>query len=175
MTLPGDDDGRIRVNFSEKEATSESREVTPVPRGKYQATVTDCEMRECGPTSKNPGKPYLNFEFTITEGPYANRKVWTNAMLFTGALYTITQMLKALGEEVNAGEMVIEPPEWWIDKEFVIVVTIKKAVVDELGNEKYSEGNEVRGFFPSGTDTSPASTATPAQPGRRRSGNLLPG
>lgn len=92
----------LHLNFSTEEASSEARSFDPVPSGKYVAYLTDVDLRECGPNSKNPGKPYWSLEFTVDEGPYAERKLWTNAMLFEGALYTLAQLLKATG---NAGAL----------------------------------------------------------------------
>src|SRR5882757_2825313 len=87
----------LKVNFSDQEAASEARDFTPVATGKYYARITDVEDKECGPESKNPGKPYWNIKFTIQDGPFENSNVWTNCMLFDGALYTLSQLLKATG------------------------------------------------------------------------------
>jgi hypothetical protein len=87
----------LRVNFSEEEASSEARDFDPLPSGKYLVAITGIEDRACGPESKNPGKPYWALEFTVQEGDFENRKLWTNAMLFEGALYTTSQLLKATG------------------------------------------------------------------------------
>jgi hypothetical protein len=94
----------IRVNMTEQEAKSEDRE--PLPIGKYHLKITDMDIMFVkdqdanGNTNKNAGKPYINFEFTVQDGPLATRRDWTNAMCFEGALYTISQILKALGHDV---------------------------------------------------------------------------
>jgi len=104
MTETMDTDG-IRVNMTEQEAKSTDRE--PLPQGKFHYVITEMEImfvKEMGADgpNKNAGKPYINFEFTVQDGKYATRKDWTNAMCFDGALYTISQILKALGMEVPA-------------------------------------------------------------------------
>jgi hypothetical protein len=99
--MPDDDDdfdiGNLRVNFSEKEESSEARDFTPIPTGKYHVAITDVEVKKCGPESKNPGKPFYAITVTVQDGPFENRKLWGNVMLFEGALYSLVQILKAQG------------------------------------------------------------------------------
>ena len=52
-------------------------EFDPLPAGKYVAEVTASEMR---PNSKGTGE-YLWLEFTVLDGPYATRKIWTQLNL----------------------------------------------------------------------------------------------
>jgi hypothetical protein len=90
----------ITVNVSEQEASSGERNFDPLPAGKYHMAITGVEVEESG-SEDNYGKPMLAFEFTIqdTPGPwqkYANRKDWSRACLWDGALYTIVGILKAL-------------------------------------------------------------------------------
>jgi hypothetical protein len=94
------------VNMTDQEAKSADRE--PLPVGKYHFKITDMDVQYTKDTAKNPNMPYFAFEFTVqdTPGPwqkFAGRKDWTNAMLFDGALYTISQILKALGYPVPEG------------------------------------------------------------------------
>jgi hypothetical protein len=91
----------IRVNLSDEEARSQDRE--PLPAGKFHYKITDMEVMFVKPGGKNEGKPYINFEFTVQDGKYAARKDWTNAMCFDGALYTISQILKALDFSIPVG------------------------------------------------------------------------
>lgn len=87
----------LQVNFSTQEAESEARSFEALPTGQYHVKITNCEVAKCGPASKNPGKPYYKVELTIQDGKYADRKLWTNVMLFDGALFTIAQIMKAMG------------------------------------------------------------------------------
>jgi hypothetical protein len=100
-----DDD--LYVNFSDEEAASTPRDVEPLPSGKYLCIMDEVEIAYCGPESKNPGKPYYRIRFTVVAdkkaGIYVGRKCWTNAMLFSPALYTIEQIMKAIGFE-GAGQ-----------------------------------------------------------------------
>lgn len=47
-----------------------------LPAGVYEAVVDNVEFK----TSSN-GNPMLSFQFSITEAPYTNRKVFTNMVL----------------------------------------------------------------------------------------------
>lgn len=49
----------------------------PIPGGEYLAQITDSDMK---PTKNNDGE-YLELEYTIIEGDYAGRKVWTRLNL----------------------------------------------------------------------------------------------
>lgn len=157
----------FKVNFSDREASSQAREFDAIPSGKYYARITDVEDRECSEESKNAGKPYWNIEFTIQEGPYVDRKVWTNCMLFEGALYTLSQLLKATGFEHAIAPGDVPDGDVFITKE--VLINVKK------GRNAYMEArngdgepvwsNEVKGIL-SYTGTSPA--------GGVKSSSLLP-
>lgn len=106
----------IRVNMSAEEAKSEAR--LDLPAGKFHLKITDMEIKFTSAQAKNANKPYINFEFTIQDGQYSGKKDWTNAMCFEPALYTISQILKALGMKVTAGAMTIpDAREFYIGKD----------------------------------------------------------
>jgi len=153
-------DAGIRVNMSSKEGKSASLE--PLPSGRYLMAITDIDLDECGPTSKNEGEPMFKIELTVQEGDYENRKAWTNVMLFKGALYSISQMLKAQGIAITeVGESaefqvpgyepnIIPGPEWWMSKQFCVRVKLvgKRKVKQPDGSYKeYDERAEVKGFM----------------------------
>ena len=156
----------LHVNFSEEEAASEAQGGELIPRGEYVVRITDGELR-ASKSEKNSGKPYYNLEFTIQEGKYQGRKVWTNVMLFQPALYTLSQLLKALGHKVTAGTSVEVPTiEELIGKEVVIVTKIKK------GDDNYDDRTEVSGIKAPG-GMSGSGPGAKAASGRQ--GSLLPG
>jgi hypothetical protein len=110
--------GGIRVNMSAEEAKSEAR--MDLPAGKFHLKITDMEIKFTSQAAKNAGKPFINFEFTIQDGQYSGRKDWTNAMCFSPALYTISQICKALGMNINptGGEFVIpDAREFYVGKD----------------------------------------------------------
>lgn len=108
----------LKVNFSQDEAESTAREV--VPSGEYHAKITEIETREVNPGSKNAGKPYWNVQFVIQTGPYNGNRIYSNIMLFTGkdgTLGSLSQFLKALGYNVQAGEFELPEPDELISKD----------------------------------------------------------
>ena len=148
----------LKVNFSEQEAASEGRSFDALPSGEYYCRITDVEDRVCGPESKNPGKPYWNVELTIQEGPYEDRKLWTNAMLFEGALYSLSQMLKATGREAALQSGEIPDGDEFVTNEVVVVV---KKQLDDYAMKRDDDGekqwkNEVKGFKAYGGKTAGA-------------------
>lgn len=139
----------IRVNFSDKEAGAENQDMEPLPSGKYPCAITDVTLEECGPDSKNPGKPYYKIEFTVQEGKYENRKCWTNAMLFDGALYTIVKLMKALGFNVAKGEMEVPSAEELQGKKVVVSgVKIGETKDKKDSTKVYAPKFEPKNFFP---------------------------
>lgn len=134
----------LKVNFSSEEAASEGRSFDPIPAGEYHVKITDVELKECGENSKNPGKPYWGLEFTVQEGEYEDRKVWTNCMLFSPALYTLSQLMKSLGHNITEGSFELPDGEDLIGRDVVIIVKIQgKRVVN--GTE-YEPRNDVKGI-----------------------------
>lgn len=139
----------LHLNFSDEEASSEARSFDPLPSGKYTAYITDIDLRECGPNSKNPGKNYWAVEFTVDGGNFDGRKVWTNVMLFNGALYSLAQLLKATG---NAGAIEtghIPDADTFVGQR--VVLNVKKqldkyAMKDASPNDPPQFKNEVKGI-----------------------------
>jgi hypothetical protein len=123
----------IHVNFTDDEASSEARSFDPLPRGKYPVKITDGELREVK-SGKNEGRPYWNIEFTVQEGNYADRRVWTNVMLFDGALYSLSQLLKATGHEDSLKDGVVPPLDAFIG-EAVVINVIQREYEGEKRNE----------------------------------------
>ena len=159
----------LKINFSQEEAASESLSFEAIPTGKYNARITNIETRECGPNSKNPGKNYWAIEFTVQDGDYENRKLWTNCMLFEGALYTLSQLLKATGHEdaIKTGEI----PDEDVFISAPVTLNVRK-MRDTYREEQNGDGevlwkNEVKGILKPAEDVSKAK-------GKSGKGSLLP-
>jgi len=135
----------LKVNFSSEEAASEGKSYDPIPKGEYHVKITDVELKECGENSKNPGKPYWALEFTVQDGQYEDRKVWTNCMLFSPALYTLSQLMKALGYNVSAGEFELPDGDDLVGRDVVIIVKVQGKRKGPDGTE-YDERNDVKGI-----------------------------
>jgi hypothetical protein len=106
------DYSNLRVNFSEEEASSEGRSFEPIPGGQYHVAITDIETRKVTSTEKgNQGKPFWNVTLTVQSGAHVDKKLWGSVMLFEGALYSFSQLMKSTGhadkykeERENDGE-----------------------------------------------------------------------
>lgn len=112
----------LHVNFSADEASSEAKSFDPLPSGNYHVRITEITTKECGPNSKNVGKEYWSVEFTVQDGEYADRKVWTNVMLFEGALYSLVQLLKATGHADAVTSGAVPDVEIFISAELTVAV-----------------------------------------------------
>lgn len=138
----------LRVNFSEEEASSEARDFEPLPGGKYLVRITDYEVRR-STSEKNYGKPYWALTLTVqNEGKYNGRKVWSNVMLFDGALYSLAQLLKAIGREDALKSGKIPSGDELVGKEVTINLAKQR---DTYKEQQYADGenyfkNEVKGF-----------------------------
>jgi hypothetical protein len=163
----------FRVNFSSKEASAEGRSTQLLPRGDYHVKVTEGSIEECGPESRNPGKPYYKLECTIQSGPHAGRKLFTNAMLFEGALYTIVQIMKAMGLSVEPGEMMVPSINEIMGNDFIVGV-VKKGESTGTDGRKYDEKNEINSFMPYTADRANQLATVSAGAKKSGSSSLMP-
>jgi len=168
-----DEGGALYIDFSSDEAASESRDLEPLPTGKYLCTITDVTLK-ASQSERNPGKPFYAIEMTVVEdargGEFRNRKCWTNAMLFHPALFTITHIMKATGFTVNEGRVRIPTPEDLIGK-ILVVGGIKMGETKDKNDpsKTYAPKFEPKSFFgqdkwkkPSGVVTTSAGKQDPA-------------
>ena len=95
----------LKVNFTSEEAGSTVREIPP--SGEYLVAITDGELKEVKPGRKNTGKPFWQVRMVIQEGAYAGTSLIASVMLFDGALYTFSQLMKALDYDINSGDFVV--------------------------------------------------------------------
>lgn len=130
----------MRANLTEAGAGYE-----PIPAGRYNARITDGEVKEAGPNAKNPGAEYIHFEFTLTDGEYEGRKVWTNAMLTGKGTFRINEILKCTDIDLS------NPEDVDFDIEDDIIGTecrIRVKVKPET--DEYDASNEVTKVMPLG-------------------------
>lgn len=98
--------GSISINFAEVESSFETMEA-----GFYPAVCEKVEVRE----SKSSEYPYLNWEWTISEGEHEGRKQWQITSLSPKAAFRLKDQLIALG--VIDGTEEDFPVEWDDDVE----------------------------------------------------------
>jgi hypothetical protein len=123
----------VKINF----ADTEVNDFEPLPAGWYTVAVTDGEMKESGPNSKNPGSEYIHWEYTVQEGQFANRKVWDNTTLLPHALFSLKGLLAAAGFPVDG------------DLDFEIDDVIGKQIQVKLSQREADNGNtynDVKGY-----------------------------
>ncbi len=130
-----------------------------IPAGKYQAVITDSEMKD---TKSGTGK-YLQLEFEVIEGDYKSRKLWARLNLENANLEAVRMAradLSAICRAVN----VIQPRDSVELHNLPLTITVRcrKNQDDEIVNE-------IRGFAPKAalsgaTQTTPAAQPTNAAP-----------
>jgi hypothetical protein len=132
----------FRVNFSGEEAGATGQSSKLLPRGDYHVKVTDGSIEQVKSNEKgNQGKPFYNFELTVQEGEHAGRRLFDRAMLFNGALYTISQIMKAMGLQVHEGEMEVPSLAEIIGRDFIVGVRVKKET------DEYDASNTIRSYM----------------------------
>lgn len=126
-----------------------------IPAARYQAKLTDAEVREAGPNAKHEGSEYINWEFTVSEGDHEGRKLWNNTPWShgscdcndwkSGSLFGLKAILKSSGiwtdEELDSDEFDFEINDV-IGSDFTLVVGIKQYQGDDQ--------NEVKKVKPAG-------------------------
>ena len=133
----------MRVDLSETDSFD------LIPAGRYQAKVTDGEIRESGPNAKHPGAEYINWEFTIQEGDQEDRKQWTNTPFshgshecdeWTGNALIGLRNLLAATEKWSAEELSADAFEWEIDdilgSDVTIIVNVSEYQGEDVNNVK---------------------------------------
>jgi Protein of unknown function (DUF669). len=159
------------ITFSKDvvESTQGDGSFDPLPAGNYDATIFSIKAGEFGAPKEgkgdNSGKPYWNVQYRIEDGQYANRRLFQMVGLFTHwapkpgqteapVNFNLPQFLKAVGVDVEAGEVEIPDPE----KLGGYPVTLKVAI------SKFNESqNEVKSVHPRGAIASTAKV-TPVKP-----------
>jgi hypothetical protein len=141
-----DEDEGFAVNMSGREAASEARELTVLAAGFYHVAVDECDLEE-SKSEKNFGKPMFNFKLKIQDGDAEGRNLYCRAMLWDGALYTISQAMKAVGLRVAEGEgLKIPPAGWWLGKHMLAQVkVVNKQEKAGDGSEKYVDSIDENG------------------------------
>jgi hypothetical protein len=133
----------LKVNFTNEEATSKVREVPP--SGEYLVNITDGKIKYVKPGKPNVGKPFWQLTLVIQEGAYAGTSLLSSIMLFDGSLYTLAQLMRALGYDPNAGDFTVPPLEKLLGESVVVKGFKQPARTLDDGTE-LSERFEVKGF-----------------------------
>lgn len=132
----------LKVNFSKNEADSVAREIPPT--GEYTVAITDGSLGEVKPGKKNAGKPYWKLTLVIQSGPYSGTTLMSSVMLFNEALYSLSQLLKALGYNVNSGDFEVPALSDIVGK--IVNVRGVKMPPREVDGQQLSERFEIKGY-----------------------------
>lgn len=114
-----------------------------LPKGKYEAQVSACEA-----VKTSNGKDMLKCTFTVTQGPAANRKLWTNFVISpesSGAMAYFFKHMQALGltrEYFAQGPTMEQVAQALLGRTAVLDVDIQK-------EGQYKGNNEVNDVLPS--------------------------
>jgi|SRR5882757_1061594 len=146
----------LKVNFSKDEAESTAREVPS--SGEYYCKVVEVEMKEVKPGSANVGKPYWAIQFVIQDGTFAGSRLFSNIMLFEGkdgTLSSLSQFLKAIGYDVQAGEFDLPDADDLIEKDINVKGTKYLAGWDKKAQRDLPDRFQVRSYKPAKVGTKP--------------------
>lgn len=145
----------LRLNLSDQEANSKAREFSVLPTGAYNCNIVEIKSEQVSPTSKNAGKPYWNMKLIVDQegSQYNGKPIYTNIMLFEGALYLAKQLVEVLFPDMIAivdgnTQMSIPGPDAFYGKR-VQVVGVKYAAGSKIKNTQRTRENdqfEVKGF-----------------------------
>lgn len=133
----------LSVNFTDAEAAAES--FTLLQPGRYQVVISKIEIGR-STSVKNPGKPFYKVVYTITDGPAKGRKLFDNIMLFEGALYSLSQLLKAIGVQIGRGVTKIPTVTELLDRALIVRVIVEPPKT--VAGKTYDSRNTVKGYFP---------------------------
>ena len=126
-------------------------EFEPIPAGKYLAIITASELK---PTKSGKGH-YLELQFQIVEGAYANRNVWARLNL-DNPNATAVQIARAQLSAICRAVGVLTPNDSCELHDLPLVIKVKCKKREDTGEIT----NEIGAF------EKKASTPVPAQPAR---------
>ncbi|WP_422460294.1 DUF669 domain-containing protein, partial [Endozoicomonas sp. ALB115] len=133
----------------------------PLPNGDYVAMITDAEMK----TTKAGNGQFLKLTWTVMDGQYSGRKVWSNHNIIN--LNETAQ--KIAREEISAIAHAIGRPEAGTTEELVNIpcrITLK--IRQEAGRDPSNEIKKWEAIgqatFPTHAQPAPQPAAAPAAP-----------
>ncbi len=129
-TFDSGEEDNLLINLSEVEGQS----FELLPKGKYPVVVEECEYQ----ISKSSGKPMWSMRYSVTEGPFENRKLFQYISFSPKALPMSKANIAALAPELAESEA-FNPKQ--IAEEGTMTGRTAMATV---GIEKGQDGNDDR-------------------------------
>jgi len=139
----------MRVNLS----GVETGKFDPIPAGRYHLKLTDGEWKEVGEQAKNAGADMYNAEFTVQDGEFQGRKVWTNFLFIDSSVWRIKQFLEATGKFTDdqlAGELDVDFQDL-MGSDVVANIKVRPET------DQYDASNDIRKFLPADSPVSSGS------------------
>jgi hypothetical protein len=139
----------LRVNMSSQEAEAESfPDLVP---GKYRVAIFKVAVQR-SKSDKNPGKPLYNVTYKVQDGQYKGAQIFGDYIcLWEGALYSYSQLIKALGFPVSTGNNKVKTPAELIGKTLIVRLGMGKSntSIDKITGETktYDARMQVKGYF----------------------------
>lgn len=112
---------KVAVDFSKVSSFE------PIPSGIYEARITKIEEK----ATKDGSGSYLNIEFTIQDGEFENRKVWTKCSLTPGdnglpkGMFIMRGICEAIGMDLDLAEL---DTDHWVGE--LIKIEVEKKYSD---------------------------------------------
>lgn len=119
--------GKVKVNFAD------IQDFEALPEGVYSAVIEKVEYRE----PKEKGKaPYLNVEYTVSEGEFDGRKLWEVLSWAPKALFRMRDFFLAFGFEDGAYELDIDDESNLLMDPDLAGYAVELTVENEIYNKK---------------------------------------
>ena len=133
-----------------------------IPAGAYPVTISDWSTTATKNEGKLPaGTPGINWEFTVTDGQYENRKLWTNHWIHPNTMGFLKGLLKATGRytdeelEGNLGSLSAVADKV-LGAEVTAVVIVRKYQGDDRNEiKKFRKAGEASASSSGGTSMLP--------------------
>jgi hypothetical protein len=127
----------------------------PVPRGTYRVFVSDAEDKTVA-SGDNAGKPFSRWTFTIADGQYEGRKIFTNMMHWGGGRFLLKQLLVSSGLKTKEEA---ESPDLEFDYEDLYGEQVCVRVTVKPETDEFQASNEVKKIMspdePTSEETAP--------------------
>jgi hypothetical protein len=145
-----------RINLTAN-AAEESGSYEPVPEGEYVLTVIKVTDK-----TTSTGRDMVNLELAVDEGPYRDRKVWTNVTFIPAGEPghgLMVQALKAFGLPFD-GELDFDTSEF--EGRTCRAKLVIEPYTDKEGKTKKKNAIPTAGFITDKTETPAPAAAQPA-------------
>jgi len=143
------------LNGFDASTVEPTTEFDPVPAGKYLAVITASEMKE----TKSGNGSYLELQFQIIEGEYANRNVWARLNLSNPNAQAV-QIARAQLSAICRAVGVITPNDSVELHNLPLVIDVRCKKREDTGEIV----NEIKGFSKKEAPSAPARPAASSTP-----------